>query len=64
MAVTASKKNQVPGMVVDRSKSGETLFVIPYELLEFENKKEKLLNDEKAEIARILDGFSKMFSKE
>lgn len=42
-------------------KSGETLFVIPYELLEFENKKEKLLNDEKAEIARILDGFSKMF---
>lgn len=51
-------------MVVDRSKSGETLFVIPYELLEFENKKEKLLNDEKAEIARILDGFSKMFSKE
>lgn len=61
LAVTASKKNQVPGMVVDRSKSGETLFVIPYELLEFENKKEKLLNDEKAEIARILDGFSKMF---
>lgn len=61
LAVTASKKNQVPGMVVDRSKSGETLFVIPYELLEFENKKEKLLNDEKAEIASILDGFSKMF---
>lgn len=61
LAVTAGKKNQVPGMIVDRSKSGETLFVVPYELLEFENKKEKLKDEERAEISRILEGLSKMF---
>lgn len=61
LAVTASKKGLVPGVILDRSKSGETLFVIPYELLEFENKKEKLYGDERGEIARILEGFTKMF---
>lgn len=61
LAVTASKKALVPGVILDRSKSGETLFVIPYELMEFENKKEKLYGDEKAEIARILESFTKIF---
>lgn len=61
LAVTAGKKNQVPGMIVDRSKSGETLFVVPYELLELENRKERLQDEERAEITRILEGVSKMF---
>lgn len=59
LAVDAGKKGEVPGIVIDRSKTGETLFVLPYELLEIENKKEKLYADEKGEIDRILEKLTK-----
>lgn len=61
LAVSSGKKSQVPGVVIDRSKSGETLFVIPYELLEYESEKERLKGEERSEISHILEVFSKMF---
>lgn len=59
LAVDSNKKGDVPGIVIDRSKTGETLFVLPYEILELENRKEKLIGDEKAEIDNILQRLSK-----
>ena len=58
LAVKSSDKGSVPGIVIDRSKTGETLFVLPYELLELENRREKLRAEEMAEIDRILSRLS------
>lgn len=62
LAVSTANKGFVPGIVVDRSNTGETLFVIPYEVLELENKKEKLRADELNEIDHILSELSKSFA--
>ncbi len=62
LAVKGSFKASVPGITVDRSNTGQTLFVIPYELLEYENRKEKLKGDELAEIDRIVTALSKAFA--
>lgn len=62
LAVKAPYRGQVPGITVDHSSSGQTLFVIPYDLLEYENKKEKLKGDEISEIDRIISALSKAFA--
>ena len=61
LAVKTGEKGFVPGIVIDRSKTGETLFVLPYELLELENKREKLIGEEQAEIDRILMRLTNLF---
>ena len=61
LAVKSAEKGMVPGIVVDRSKTGETIFVLPYELLELENKRENLIGDEMAEIDKIMAHLTQSF---
>lgn len=60
LAVRSADKGDVPGIVIDRSKTGETLYVLTYELLELENRREKLRVEEMAEIDRILAELTRM----
>ena len=53
--VRASDRRQVQGVVHAASATGQTVFVEPFETIEFNNKLVQLSEDEAAEIARILD---------
>lgn len=52
--VKSEHKRRVPGMVHDRSASGNTLYIEPMALVEMNNELRELKNDEQAEIHRIL----------
>lgn len=52
--VRMDSKGQVPGVVHDVSKSGETAFIEPLEILNLSNELENLIAEEKAEEIRIL----------
>lgn len=54
LAVKSSFSDKVPGILIDRSNSQETLFILPYALIESNNKIEKLKSEELAEIYKIL----------
>lgn len=62
LAISSSYADKIPGIVIDRSKTSETLFILPYSLLESSNKIEKLHGDELAEIDRILTELSLGFA--
>ena len=54
LAVKASARSAVPGLVHDTSATGQTLFVEPFELVEASNRLRELEALESAEVDRIL----------
>jgi DNA mismatch repair protein MutS2 len=52
--VRAAERRQVQGVVHSASATGQTVFVEPFETIEFNNRLVQLAEDEAAEIARIL----------
>lgn len=54
LAVKNAYKSKVSGAILASSASGETIFVEPMALLALEDKRERLLHDEKEEVERIL----------
>ncbi len=61
--VKAEHKNQVPGMVHERSQTGSTLFIEPAAIVDLNNKIKELYEEEKEEIQRILAELSAMLSE-
>jgi DNA mismatch repair protein MutS2 len=58
LAVKASARSSVPGIVHDSSGSGQTLFIEPFALVELHNRLRELAGDEREEVERILDELS------
>jgi DNA mismatch repair protein MutS2 len=54
LAVKASARGQVRGVVHDTSSSGETLFVEPFEVVDLSNALAETVRAERAEVERIL----------
>jgi DNA mismatch repair protein MutS2 len=54
LAVKASNKRSVPGLVHDHSASGATLYIEPLEIVELGNELRELELDEEEEVRRIL----------
>jgi DNA mismatch repair protein MutS2 len=61
--VRMDSKGQVSGVVHDVSKSGETAFIEPLEMIGLSNELENLIADEKAEEIRILKDISRKIRK-
>ncbi len=61
--VKAEHKNQVPGMVHERSQTGSTLFIEPAAIVDLNNKIKELYEEDKEEIQRILAELSAMLSE-
>jgi DNA mismatch repair protein MutS2 len=59
IAVRASARSAVPGIVHDTSNSGQTLFVEPFAIVELSNRLRELEGDERDEVARILAQLSR-----
>ncbi len=64
LAVKASSRSAVPGIVHDRSASGETLFVEPIELVEASNRVREAAAEEAQEEERILRALSRLVGDE
>ena len=64
LAVKASSRSAVPGIVHDSSGSGQTLFVEPMELVEANNRVRELASEEAEEEARILRALSRLVGEE
>lgn len=64
LAVKASSRSAVPGVVHDSSGSGETIFVEPMALLEANNRVRDLAAQEHEEEQRILRALSRMVGEE
>ncbi len=54
IAIKANYHQRVQGIVLDRSNTGATLYVEPYELAELSNQLEDAVSEERKEIWRIL----------
>jgi DNA mismatch repair protein MutS2 len=54
LAVKASSRRSVPGIVHDSSDSGQTLFVEPFEIVELSNRQSEAAAAEREEVERIL----------
>jgi DNA mismatch repair protein MutS2 len=54
LAVRASARRHVPGVVHDTSDSGQTLFVEPFEVVELSNRQSEALSAERDETERLL----------
>ncbi len=54
LAVKASARRSVPGIVHDASDSGQTLFVEPFEVVELSNRQSEATSAEREEVERIL----------
>ncbi len=54
LAVKASSRSSVPGLVHDASDSGQTLFVEPFEIVELSNRQSEAAAAERDEAERIL----------
>ena len=54
LAVKASSRSSVPGLVHDSSDSGQTLFVEPFEIVELSNRQSEAAGAEREEAERIL----------
>ena len=54
LAVKASSRSGVPGIVHDTSDSGQTLFVEPFEAVELSNRLSEAVSAEREEVERIL----------
>lgn len=62
LAVKSMYKNKINGIVSDVSNTGNTIFIIPIEILNLENKILELKKEEEIEIQRILEEFTKIIS--
>ncbi len=58
LAVKASARGSVPGIVHDRSSSGQTVFVEPLDVVEANNRVRELEAMERIEVERVLAGLS------
>lgn len=58
LAVKASNKGYVKGSVISYSSTGETVYMVPYEVLELRNKLSSLLQEEGSEVIKILADLS------
>jgi DNA mismatch repair protein MutS2 len=58
LAVRASARRSVPGVVHDTSDSGQTLFVEPFEVVELSNRQSEALSAERDEVERLLRDLS------
>jgi DNA mismatch repair protein MutS2 len=58
LAVKASARAAVPGIVHDRSASGQTVFVEPLDVVEANNRVRELEAGERIEVERVLAGLS------
>ena len=58
LAVKASSRSSVPGLVHDASDSGQTLFVEPFEIVELSNRQSEAAGAEREEAERILRDLS------
>jgi DNA mismatch repair protein MutS2 len=54
VAVKASSRSRVPGIVHDTSGSGQTLFVEPFAIVELQNRLRELVAAEREEVERLL----------
>jgi DNA mismatch repair protein MutS2 len=54
LAVKASSRSSVKGIVHDASGSGQTLFVEPFEVVELSNRQSEAVAEEREEVERIL----------
>ncbi len=54
IAINANYRQSVKGIVLDRSRSGATLFVEPYDIMELSNSLEQAISEEKKEEWRVL----------
>jgi DNA mismatch repair protein MutS2 len=54
LAVKASARRSVPGIVHDSSGSGQTLFVEPFAVVELSNRQSEVAGEEREEATRIL----------
>jgi DNA mismatch repair protein MutS2 len=54
LAVKASSRRSVPGIVHDSSDSGQTLFVEPFEVVDLSNRQSEATGAEREEVERIL----------
>ena len=61
LPVRMDSKGQVPGVVHDVSRSGETAFIEPVEIISLSNESENLRAEEKAEVIRVLRELSELF---
>ncbi len=59
LPVKATMRGEVRGIVVSQSSSGETIFVVPYEIVDIQNRLAELNTMEGEEISRILNSLSK-----
>lgn len=59
LPVLASARARVPGMVHDRSGSGQTVFVEPMEVIEANNDLALLAGEERREVERLLTEFGR-----
>src|SRR4051794_14790656 len=60
LAVRASSRSQVPGVVHDASSTGQTLFVEPFAVVELNNRLAEAAADAREEVERILGELSTM----
>jgi len=58
LAVKASARSKVPGVVHDSSSSGQTLFVEPFAIVELSNRLAEAASAEREEVERILRDLS------
>ncbi len=59
LPVVASARSRVPGIVHDRSGSGQTIFVEPVEVIEANNDLALLAAEERREVERLLTAFGR-----
>ena len=64
LAVKTVNKGYVKGSVISYSSSGETVFMVPYEVLELKNKETSLLQEESIEVMKILSDLSQKAYKQ
>jgi DNA mismatch repair protein MutS2 len=60
LAVKASARSNLPGIVHDASGSGQTLFVEPFEIVELNNKQSETAAEEREEVERLLTELSRL----
>ncbi|MBN1764134.1 MAG: hypothetical protein JW860_02670 [Sedimentisphaerales bacterium] len=58
--VKTNYRHYIPGMILDRSNTGETLYIEPYELASLSNELEDTLFAEKKEVERILRDLTRL----
>jgi DNA mismatch repair protein MutS2 len=63
LPVKAEWKRRVPGVVHGASSSGQTFFIEPIETIEQNNELQRLLEDEQAEIQRILAAMTRQVAE-